>query len=76
MDAMEMGQTMPAVLNAANEIVVQAFLDEQIPYKEISEIIRMVMHNHSPVPLQELQNVLDADLWAREETTKLIAVPH
>ena len=75
-DAMEMGQTMPAVLNAANEIAVQAFLDEQIPYKEISEIIRMVMHNHHPVPLQELQNVLDADLWAREETTKLIAVPH
>ena len=75
-DAMEMGQTMPAVLNGANEIAVQAFLDEQIPYKEISEIIRMVMHNHRPVPLQELQNVLDADLWAREETTKLIAVPH
>jgi 1-deoxy-D-xylulose-5-phosphate reductoisomerase len=76
MDAMEIGQTMPAVLNATNEIAVQAFLDEQIPYKEISEIIRMVMHNHCPVPLQELQNVLDADLWAREETTKLIAVPH
>ena len=76
MDAMEMGETMPAVLNAANEIVVQAFLDEQIPFKEISEIIRMVMHSHHPVPLKELKNVLDADLWAREESAKLIAVPH
>lgn len=76
MDAMEMGQTMPAVLNAANEIAVQAFLDELIPYKDISEIIRMVMQNHSPVSLQELQDVLDADRWAREETTKLITVTH
>ena len=76
MDAMKVGETMPAVLNAANEVAVQAFLEEQIPYKEISEIIRMVMHNHRPVPLKEIQNILDADLWAREESTKIIAVPH
>ena len=76
MDAMKIGETMPAVLNAANEVAVQAFLEEQIPYKEISEIIRMVMHNHRPVPLKEIQNILDADLWAREESTKIIAVPH
>jgi len=76
MDSMKIGETMPAVLNAANEVAVQAFLEEQIPYKEISEIIRMVMHNHRPVPLKEIQNILDADLWAREESTKIIAVPH
>lgn len=76
MDAMKVGETMPAVLNAANEVAVQAFLEEQIPYKEISEIIRMVMHNHRPVPLKEIQSILDADLWAREESTKIIAVPH
>ncbi len=75
-DAMEMGQTVPAVLNAANEIAVQAFLDELIPYKDIAEIIRMVMQNHSPSPLNELQDVLNADQWAREETTKLITVTH
>ncbi|HIE42458.1 MAG TPA: 1-deoxy-D-xylulose-5-phosphate reductoisomerase [Nitrospinaceae bacterium] len=76
MDAIETGQTIPAVLNAANEIAVRAFLDELITYKDISEIIRMVMYNHRPVPLQEMQDVLDADLWAREETTKLITVAH
>jgi len=76
MDAMEMGQTMPAVLNAANEITVQAFLDELIPYKDIAEIIHMVMQNHNPVALYELQNILDADHWAREEATKLIVVTH
>jgi len=75
-DAMEMGQTMPAILNAANEIAVQAFLDELIPYKDIAEIIRMVMHNHNPSPLNDLQDVLNADKWAREETTKLITVTH
>ena len=75
-DAMEMGQTMPAVLNAANEIAVQAFLDELIPYKDIAELIRMVMHNHIPAKLNELQDVLDADQWAREETKKLITVTH
>ena len=75
-DAMEMGQTMPAILNAANEIAVQAFLDELIPYKDIAELIRMVMHNHRQSPLNDLQDVLKADLWAREETTKLITVTH
>ena len=67
---------MPTVLNAANEIAVQAFLDELIPYKDIAELIRMVMQNHSPSPLNELQDVLDSDQWAREETTKLITITH
>jgi len=75
-DAMEIGKTMPAVLNAANEIAVQAFLDELIPYKDIAELIRMVMHNHIPAELNELQDILDADQWAREETKKLITVTH
>jgi 1-deoxy-D-xylulose-5-phosphate reductoisomerase len=75
-DAMEIGKTMPAVLNAANEIAVQAFLEELIPYKDIAELIRMVMQNHNPSPLKELQDVLSADRWAREETTKLVTVTH
>ena len=75
-DAMEIGKTMPAVLNAANEIAVQAFLEELIPYKDIAELIRMVMQNHNPSPLKELQDILIADRWAREETTKLVTVTH
>ena len=67
---------MPTVLNAANEIAVKAFLDELIPYKDITELVQMVMQNHSPSPLNELQDVLDSDQWAREETTKLITVTH
>ena len=75
-DAMEVGQTLPAVLNAANEIAVQAFLDKKISYKEISEIIRMTMQNHTRSPVEELEDVLTADYWAREEAKKLITVTH
>jgi len=75
-DAMEIGKTMPAVLNAANEIAVQAFLEELISYKDIAELIHMVMQNHNPSPLKELQDVLIADRWAREETSKLVTVTH
>ena len=73
-DAMNIGQTMPAVLNAANEIAVQAFLDEEIPYKDIPEMIRMAMHNHQTRPVHTIEDVLEADRWAREETRKLITV--
>ena len=73
-DAMDAGETLPAVLNAANEIAVQAFLDEQIAFKEIPETLRRTMNNHSPKPVKELQDVLSADSWAREEARKLISV--
>lgn len=76
-EAMEHGQTMPAVLNAANEIAVQAFLDQTIPFKGIAESIRATMNNHVSKPVKELEDVLAADRWAREETRKSIeAVAH
>lgn len=75
-DALEIGDTMPAVLNAANEIAVQAFLDQHIPFKDIAEAIRMAMHNHKCQPVETIEDVLAADQWAREETRKLITVTH
>ena len=75
-DALEIGDTMPAVLNAANEIAVQAFLDQHIPFKDIPEIIRMAMHNHQCQPVATVEDVLTADHWAREEARKLITVTH
>ena len=75
-DALDAGETVPAVLNAANEIAVQAFLDEQISFKEISEIIRTTMQNHKSKPVTTLEDVLSADRWTREEARKLIAVAH
>ncbi|CAI2716942.1 1-deoxy-D-xylulose-5-phosphate reductoisomerase [Nitrospina watsonii] len=75
-DALDMGQTLPAVLNAANEIAVQAFLDELIPFKDIPEIIRMTLNHHTPSAVEEIEDVLEADRWAREETRKLVTVAH
>lgn len=73
MQALDAGGTIPAVLNAANEIAVQAFLDRLIPFKEIPEIIRAAMDNHESKPVDQIEDVLEADRWAREETRKLAA---
>jgi 1-deoxy-D-xylulose-5-phosphate reductoisomerase len=75
-EALEVGHSMPAVLNAANEVAVQAFLDEKIPFKDISEIIRMAMNNHKSHNIDSLEDVLLADHWARTEVKKLITVMH
>ncbi len=75
-EALKIGKTMPAVLNAANEIAVQAFLDELIPFKDIPEIIRLAMENHDCFPVTCLEDVIEADRWARDEARKLATVPH
>lgn len=60
------GGTMPAVLNAANEVSVQAFLDGAIRLNEIAEINCAVMQEHEAAPADSLEAVLAADKWARE----------
>ena len=75
-EALKAGHSMPAVLNAANEVAVQAFLDEEIPFKDIAEIIRMAMNNHKSHAIDSLEDVQSADCWAREEVKKLVSVTH
>jgi len=75
-EALETGHTMPAVLNAANEVAVQAFLDEAILFKDIADTIRIAMNNHKFHAIDSLEDVQSADRWAREEVKKLIAVTH
>ena len=70
--AFRQGGTMPAVLNAANEIAVAAFLAEQIPFTGIPSLIAQVMEKHQPQPVISLDAVLDADQWARETARSLI----
>jgi 1-deoxy-D-xylulose-5-phosphate reductoisomerase len=65
-DAMRTGGTMPAVLNAANEVTVQAFLDGTIRLNDIGEINESVMLEHQPAEILKLEDVLAADKWARE----------
>ncbi|NTU47394.1 MAG: 1-deoxy-D-xylulose-5-phosphate reductoisomerase [Syntrophobacteraceae bacterium] len=66
-DASRRGSTLPAVLNAANEIAVQAFLDGTIGFMDIPRVIQSVMHRHKPAETLTLEVILEADIWARTE---------
>jgi 1-deoxy-D-xylulose-5-phosphate reductoisomerase len=61
----EAGGTLPAVFNAANEVAVEAFLNRQITFPAIAEIVRRAMDRHSVVAHPTLEQILEADAWAR-----------
>ena len=63
----EIGGTLPAVLNAANEVAVSAFLDGKVRFPEIWEIVEQVMNQHTPVAHADLDAILGADQWARAQ---------
>ena len=63
--ALKAGGTMPAVLNAANEIAVKAFLDGKIRLNEIASINQSVMNEHVTSPVNSIEAVLATDKWAR-----------
>ena len=60
------GGISPAVFNAANEVAVAAFLEGQVPFGRISEIIERTLGDHVPGPAPALAAVRDADRWARQ----------
>lgn len=64
-EAGKAGGTMPAVLNAANEVAVHAFLEQRIAFLEIPEVIAEVMAHHSQKRIRQLEDILEADRWAR-----------
>jgi len=66
------GGTMPAVLNAANEIAVEAFLNKTINFVDLSMIIDKVLNTHNSVKDPSLEDILMADKWARAKTKQLI----
>ncbi len=66
----EAGGTLPAVLNAANESAVSAFLDRKINFPQISEIVARVMDRHTVVAHPDLPQILAADSWARQEAAR------
>jgi 1-deoxy-D-xylulose-5-phosphate reductoisomerase len=71
-EALRVGGTMPATLNAANEIAVAAYLQEQIAFHDIAEVIRGTMDAHSPREVASIDDALDTDRWAREKAGILI----
>jgi len=66
----EVGGTMPAVLNAANEVAVEAFCNGKIGFEQISRTVARVMERHQPVEHPSLEQILSADGWARAEAVK------
>ena len=70
--ACKAGGTMPAVLNAANEVAVQAFLDNRIPFSGIPRLVNQAMEEHALDPAAELEAILEADAWARRRTEEII----
>lgn len=67
------GGTMPAVMNAANEEAVAAFLDRKISFLQIDEMVERTMEGHTPVQSPELGAVLEADAEARAAVRSLLS---
>src|SRR5437763_2953169 len=63
----ETGGTLPAVLNAANEIAVSAFLEKRMSFPQIWQTVEQVMDAHESVAQPDLDEILRADHWARAE---------
>jgi 1-deoxy-D-xylulose-5-phosphate reductoisomerase len=63
----EEGGTLPAVLNAANEVAVEAFVNRRINFPAISETVKRTMDRHEVVENPDLGQILAADAWARKD---------
>ena len=68
----EIGATLPAVMNAANEVAVAAFLDRQLQFPQVWQIVEQVMNRHTPVAHPDLDAILQADQWARVQARECV----
>ncbi len=64
----EISGTLPAVLNAANEVAVEAFVNRKLNFPQITETVRRTMDAHKVVSHPTLEQILEADAWARQES--------
>ena len=71
-EACKVGKTLPAVLNAANEVAVTAFLNEEISFSDIARIVEWTMDAHTVADNPELSDIIDADRQARIKAVDLI----
>lgn len=68
----ERGGTLPAVLNAANEVAVEAFCNRRLSFPGITSTVAEIMHRHTHLPHPSFDQILAADAWARETAASLI----
>jgi 1-deoxy-D-xylulose-5-phosphate reductoisomerase len=72
--ALASGESMPTVLNAANEVAVEAFLGGRIKFTDIPRTIEKTMAVHQPHALTTIEEVLFVDRWGREKTRELMGI--
>src|SRR5213594_1776856 len=70
-EALREGGTMPAVLNAANEVAVAAFLGKQIGFRQIHRLIDKTMQDHTSRRIKDVDEILEVDRWARAKASSL-----
>ncbi|HUU41244.1 MAG TPA: 1-deoxy-D-xylulose-5-phosphate reductoisomerase, partial [Desulfatiglandales bacterium] len=68
----KIGDSMPAVLNGANEIAVNAFLDEKIGFLEIPQLIEKTLEKHEVVPIDSIEQAFEANHWAQLMAKKIL----
>ena len=73
-DAIREGGTMPAVLSASDEIAVSAFLEGEIGFTQIPEVLQEVLSKHTSKSDPTLEEAEAADHWAREEAARAVAL--
>ena len=66
------GSTFPCVMNAANEVGVQAFIDGHIGFDDMFNTVESVLEKHSGLPHPELEDYVEADQWARSAAKEYI----
>lgn len=71
-EALREGGTMPAVLNASNEVAVKSFLEGRIHFNEIPVIINKTMSSHTSKGSPELIDIIEADRWARLKAEEIV----
>jgi 1-deoxy-D-xylulose-5-phosphate reductoisomerase len=70
--SLEIGETMPAILNAANEIAVNAFLEGSLKFTEVPLLLQRVMEEHEVKLVHTIEDILRADQWARERSKAIL----
>jgi len=68
----KIGESMPAVLNAANEIGVKAFLEGKIGFLEIPQVIEKTLEKHKTFPLNSIEQAIEVDQWAKSRATEIL----
>ncbi|OGP63284.1 MAG: 1-deoxy-D-xylulose-5-phosphate reductoisomerase [Deltaproteobacteria bacterium RBG_13_47_9] len=70
--SIKIGETMPAVLNAANEMAVNAFLKGSLKFTQIPLLIQRVMEEHEVKTVHTIEDILKTDHWARERSKAIL----